>query len=80
MACVRIASRLKAASMSVRQNGLAKFARKPKNDRLLTAVLKFLTERDISIKELKDTPTFCVSTIHMLRGFECDNTAVQLLP
>jgi len=35
------------------------------------------TERDISIKELKNTPTFCVSTIHMLKGFECDNTAVQ---
>ena len=78
MAGVRIASMLKAASMSVGQNGLAKLARKLKNDGLLTAVLKFLTERDISIKELKNTPTFCVSTIHMLKGFECDNTAVHM--
>jgi len=38
MAGVRIASRLKAASMSVGQNGLVKLTRKLKNDRLLTAV------------------------------------------
>jgi len=77
MAGTRIASMLKAASMSAGQNPLAKLARKLKSDGSLAAVLKFLTARDISIQELKDTPAFCVSTIHMLKGFECDNTAVH---
>ena len=52
-------------------------AKSLKNDGSLGSVLKFLTERDIGIKELKDTPTFCGSTIHMLKGFETSDTVVH---
>jgi len=68
MSGVRIASMLKAASLSLGQHGKAKLAKKLKNDGQLGAIVKILTERDISINELKDTPTFCVSTLHNLKG------------
>jgi len=77
MGGVRIASMLKAASVSAGQNAMAKTASKLKQNGQLGSMLKFLTEQDISIKELKDSPTFCVSTIHMLKGFETSNTAVH---
>jgi len=66
-----------AASVSAGQNAMAKTANKLKQNGQLASMLKFLTEQDISIKELKDSPTFCVSTIHMLKGFETSNTAVH---
>lgn len=69
MSGVRIASMLKAASLSLGQHGKAKLAKKLKNDGQLGAIVKILTERDISINELKDTPTFCVSTLHNLKGW-----------
>jgi len=77
MGGVRIASILKAASVSAGQNAMAKTASKLKQNGQLGSMLKYLTEQDISIKELKDSPTFCVSTIHMLKGFETSNTAVH---
>jgi len=78
MAGARIASMLKIASLSPAQQGLAKLAKTLKQDGSLANILKFLTERDIGIKDLKDTPTFCVSTLHTLKGIEVDNTAVHM--
>jgi len=78
MAGTRIASMLKIASLSPAQQGLAKLAKTLKQDGSLANVLKFLTERDIGIKDLKNTPTFCVSTLHTLKGIEVDNTAVHM--
>jgi len=77
MGGVRVASILKAASISAGQNSMAKTASKLKQNGQLASMLKFLVAQDISINELKENPTFCVSTIHMLKGFETSNTAVH---
>ena len=72
----RLAVLLRTASVSGGQHGMPKLARTLQHDGQLHAVLKMLVDQDITLKELKDTPTFAVSSLHGLKGYETDATAL----
>jgi hypothetical protein len=73
----RIASLLKGAGASVSQFGMAKIAKKLKQDGHLNTVIKMLIERDISLTDLKCSPVFAVACLHGVKGFETENTAIH---
>jgi len=73
----RIAGLLKGAGASDSQYGMAKIAKKLKQDGQLSAVIKMLIQRDISLTDLKGSPVFAVACLHGVKGFETENTAVH---
>ena len=73
----RIAGLLKGAGACGSQFGMAKIAKKLKQDGQLSAVIKMLIQRDISLTDLKCSPVFAVACLHGVKGYEAENTAVH---
>ena len=73
----RIAAQLKTASSSGSVRGMGALAQQLARNGTLSSVAKMLADKEIDFAELQHGGVLAVSTVHILKGFECANTAVH---